>query len=112
VRELEHAIKRAVLMARRPWLAAHDLELAPGAAATDTDARFGAALRAALNARLAASSGTDDSAYQALVGLAEEELVAEALRITAGNQVAAARLLGINRTTLRSKMRGSEPDTT
>jgi DNA-binding NtrC family response regulator len=113
VRELEHAIKRAVLMARRPWLAAHDLEVAPVVAATDTEARFGAAVRAALNARLAVAGGrADDSAYQALLGLAEEELVAEALRITDGNQVAAARLLGINRTTLRSKMRGVDPEST
>jgi len=107
VRELEHAIKRAVLMARRPWLAAHDLELAPAAAAVDVDSRFGAALRAALSARLAAAAGdgTDESAYQALIALAEQQLVAEALRVTEGNQVAAARLLGINRTTLRSKIR-------
>jgi DNA-binding NtrC family response regulator len=113
VRELENAIKRAVLMARRPWVAVHDLELTAVVAANDTDARFSAALRAALNARLAAASGSaDDSAYQALLGLAEEQLVAEALRITEGNQVAAARLLGVNRTTLRSKMRGSEPEST
>jgi DNA-binding NtrC family response regulator len=112
VRELEHAIKRAVLMARRPWLAVHDLELAPGPAASDTDTRFAAALRAALNARLAIAAGADDSAYQALLALAEQELVAEALRLTEGNQVAAARLLGINRTTLRSKMRGAGPEAT
>jgi DNA-binding NtrC family response regulator len=112
VRELEHAIKRAVLMARRPWLAAHDLELAPAPAATDADARFAAAVRVALAARLAAATDgtTADSAYQALLGLAEQELVAEALRVTEGNQVAAARLLGINRTTLRSKIRGGGTD--
>ncbi|HJR70681.1 MAG TPA: sigma-54 dependent transcriptional regulator [Gammaproteobacteria bacterium] len=112
VRELEHAIKRAVLMARRPWLAAHDLDLAPAIAAGDTDARFGAAVREALTARLATAGGADDSAYQTLLGLAEQQLVAEALRLTNGNQVAAARLLGINRTTLRSKMRGAEPEST
>jgi DNA-binding NtrC family response regulator len=109
VRELEHAIKRAVLMARRPWIAAHDLELTSVIAADDADSRFGVAVRTALGARLAATTGdgaSTDSIYQALIGLAEQELVAEALRITEGNQVAASRLLGINRTTLRSKMRG------
>ena len=108
VRELENAIKRAVLVARRPWIAAHDLELTPLIAADDADSRFGAAVRTALGARLATPTvdgALTESAYQALIGLAEQELVAEALRITEGNQVAASRLLGINRTTLRSKMR-------
>jgi DNA-binding NtrC family response regulator len=113
VRELEHAIKRAVLMARRPWIAVHDLELTAAVVANDADSRFGAAVRTALCARLAApvaDGASTDSVYQALIGLAEQELVAEALRITAGNQVAASRLLGINRTTLRSKMRGDSEE--
>jgi DNA-binding protein Fis len=60
-----------------------------------------------LKARLAARDGAQtESVYQALIGFAEEELVAEALELTAGNQVAAAKLLGINRTTLRNKVRG------
>jgi DNA-binding NtrC family response regulator len=107
VRELEHAIKRAVLMARRSWLAAHDLELNVPAPPPDADRLFGTAARTALKARLAARAGAQtESVYQALIGFAEEELVAEALEITAGNQVAAAKLLGINRTTLRNKVRG------
>jgi DNA-binding NtrC family response regulator len=107
VRELEHAIKRGVLMARRPWLAAHDLEITAAVAPRDATSALAAAARAALQARLAAGPGADgESVYQALIGFAEEELVAAALELTGGNQVAASKLLGINRTTLRNKIRG------
>ena len=106
VRELEHAIKRSVLVARGPFLAAHDLEL-PDAAPTDANAGDEAALktaiRAALRDRLDTGTG-EGTVFQELVQLTEEELVAEALRITDGNQVAASRLLGLNRTTLRKKL--------
>jgi len=106
VRELEHTIKRSVLMARGPFLAAHDLEL-PHAETTgadsDDEASLRTALRAALRDRLDNGVG-EGTVFQQLVQLAEQELVAEALRITGGNQVAASKLLGLNRTTLRKKL--------
>jgi DNA-binding NtrC family response regulator len=106
VRELEHCIKRSVLMARGPFLAAHDLELAERNAArgeSNAETVLKAAIRGALRARLAL--GDNGAAFQYLVQLTEEELVAEALAITGDNQVAASKLLGLNRTTLRKKVR-------
>jgi DNA-binding protein Fis len=38
------------------------------------------------------------------VELTGRELIAEALRLTQGNQVAASRLLGLHRTTMRKKI--------
>lgn len=113
VRELEHSIKRSVLLARGPALSVHDLRLASGAAAPDppdppetlgrnTPAALGALVRELL------SKGVDregeNGLFHSIIGLVERELIAEALSRSGNNQVAAARLLGINRTTLRNKM--------
>jgi len=105
VRELEHAIKRAVLTARGPFIAVHDLDLVDTASTSsgpDDETSLRSALRAALHDRLGRGEG---AAFQELIELTERELVAEALRITDGNQVAASKLLGLNRTTLRKKLR-------
>jgi DNA-binding NtrC family response regulator len=108
VRELEHAIKRAALTARGPLLTVHDLELAPAQLEDGVRAEPLEALRAAVRdaLRALAERGEDAPIFDAIVGLAERESVAEALRLTGGNQVAAARLIGLNRTTLRKKMGG------
>ena len=46
-----------------------------------------------------------DNLYDEAVVLAEREVIARVLRRTSGNQVQAAKTLGITRTTLRTKMR-------
>ncbi len=43
--------------------------------------------------------------YRRVMALAEEPLIVGALRKCGGNQVRAARMLGINRNTLRAKLR-------
>lgn len=43
--------------------------------------------------------------YRALVESLEKPLISRVLKQTAGNQLQAARILGINRNTLRSKIR-------
>ena len=48
--------------------------------------------------------GAGASAFHEIVGGVEEILVREALRMTSGNQVKAAALLNLNRTTLRKKI--------
>ncbi|TPW09808.1 MAG: hypothetical protein FD130_2398, partial [Halothiobacillaceae bacterium] len=40
-----------------------------------------------------------------LVAQIEQDVIEEALKITHGNQVTAAKLLGLHRTTLRNKQR-------
>jgi two-component system nitrogen regulation response regulator GlnG len=73
---------------------------AGGAAAPLED--LSRAVRTAL--RHLAATAPDDPIFQTIVEATERECVAEALRLTGGNQVAAARLIGLNRTTLRKKM--------
>jgi len=43
--------------------------------------------------------------YRVVVGGIEKALIEKALEYTSGNQITAARLLGINRNTIRSKIR-------
>ena len=106
VRELEHAIKRAVLAARGETVTVHDLELAAGSRAADGDD----GLRRRLDAEATRMLGNPDdyggsgALYPRLMDTAAIALIEAALRVTDGNQVAAARLLGINRSTLRKKL--------
>lgn len=109
VRELENLLRRSVLKARGSVLTLHDLDLpdAPPAQPLLNEASakdLAEAARHALFAYGTSGSSTTPNLFHAIVGLVETTLVDEALRLTEGNQVAASRLLGINRTTLRKKM--------
>lgn len=44
-------------------------------------------------------------AYRLIVERVEQELIEKALEITEGNQIVAAKVLGINRNTIRNKIR-------
>lgn len=114
VRELEHVIKRSVLMARSNTITAQDLvmptptlEKASTTIATDSLAQLGAALRAVLNEAIGRHEW-QDGIFHHLIGYAETELIAEALRISNDNQLLAAKKLGLHRTTLRNKMPKSD----
>ncbi len=61
------------------------------------------AAKAALHERLSVGVSPSQSVYHSVVGEVEEVLVQEALEMTGGNQVKAADLLGVNRTTLRKR---------
>jgi two-component system, NtrC family, nitrogen regulation response regulator GlnG len=43
--------------------------------------------------------------YQAVIGDIEKSLIEKALEYTSGNQILAAQILGINRNTIRSKIK-------
>jgi len=109
VRELEHCIKRSVLAARGKTVAIHDLELPDERADTSTD---DANLRQLLKVQAAKMVAEPDEyggsgkVYQHLMDAAGLALIQAALRLTNDNQVAAANLLGINRSTLRKKLSG------
>ncbi len=116
VRELEHTIKRAALVARGAALSTHDIDIDAGDETATPGPDAGDRLRAMVRAwadDTFANLGDDNStggaaSYQDIVRWVEEELVAAALARTGGNQVAASRMLGLNRTTLRSKIRKPE----
>jgi DNA-binding NtrC family response regulator len=112
VRELENAIRKAVLLTQGRRLTAVDfsLDLAGSGTANPAgpDLPLGAlrrAAREALGLSLAiGDAATSSGVFQQVVMAVEDTLIEEALRLTRGNQVAGARLLGLSRTTLRKKL--------
>lgn len=113
IRELQSVLKQAVLSAYGPVLLRESLPTSFTASSAGTPAPssppIGAepALEAAwnrfVNERLAAGT---ENLYAEALNLMERELLVQVLRATEGNQVQAARILGINRGSLRTKIRG------
>lgn len=91
VRELEHLIQRAVVVAQGPLITLDDL---PALTGQDEHAGAGPRLRELLELPL-------DEAVQAL----ERMLIKRALAQAEGNKAEAARLLGIHRTALYAKLK-------
>jgi len=103
VRELENAIKRALVLASSEVLAPEDFAFLD-AASGDEDApvSLGDLVRSELDRAL---EGSDDGElYRRVVESVERPLLEAALARTGGNQIKAAALLGINRNTLRKKI--------
>jgi len=123
VRELKHAVEYAAVIARGGVLRPEHLPQAvqaggaggqPGAAADAAGDSAAAAVAAAVKAwaaarRTAGESGADERGpelHRRALELVEAALLREALAHTGGNRTAAARLLGLDRATLRTKLRG------
>jgi DNA-binding NtrC family response regulator len=111
VRELEHVIRRAALTSRGPLMSVHDFDFELPAAESRT--LHGNTLQDVLTdlddlARRVVASGSRDgtagAAYDTAVAAWERALVRAALEATGGNQVAAARILGMHRSTLRTRL--------
>ena len=115
VRELEHTIKRAVLVAKGSHLKLADLGITPppvehSQADTQTFLKLTQAIREALHqlirqTQLTQTDENGEGLFHKLVAQIEQDVIEEALKITHGNQVTAAKLLGLHRTTLRNKQR-------
>jgi two-component system nitrogen regulation response regulator GlnG len=104
VRELQSALKQAILQARGPVLLPDFL---PPALRSPTPAEPAEAgptpeLAGFIEQRLAAGS---QDLYAETLALMERQLLTRVLRECGGNQVQAARLLGITRGSLRTKLR-------
>jgi two-component system nitrogen regulation response regulator GlnG len=109
VRELENAVLRASLLAPASTVHADDIELSRGGvrpSSSNLDA--GASLTDLIARRISEmidSNGKEPrDLYQKLVGELEKPLIEIALERAGGNQVHAARILGLNRNTLRKKL--------
>lgn len=104
VRELRNAIFRLALLARENSIDRVLVEEALGRAEAMNPAAPAAGLANALRAWIAAERPADGTLYHRALAELERPLFEHALERTAGNQIAAARLLGINRNTLRKHM--------
>jgi DNA-binding NtrC family response regulator len=107
IAELSNVLRRAGILSSTGVITADDLGDSLTARRSSVrrggDSALGRAAKEALRERLAVAAAPDASAYHDVVSIVEEALVQEALDITDGNQVKAADLLGVNRTTLRKK---------
>jgi DNA-binding NtrC family response regulator len=105
VRELENTIQRAVVLSTAEILLPKDLPL--GAAAAKENAHEPAAVAGAMTTAQAIEvllkAAQSDPEIQLLPWL-EREFTLHAMRATRGNQVRAAKLLGITRATLRKRL--------
>ena len=109
VRELENAVVRASLLAPTNTVRADDVELGRGDVRLSSSNPDSAASLTDLIARriseMIESNGKEPrDLYQKLVAELEKPLIEIALERAGGNQVHAARILGLNRNTLRKKL--------
>jgi len=109
VRELEHAVEYACVVARGGSLVPEHLPPVtdsdvPHAHEGSMDGGIAAAVKAWVAAHWPADVSADGDLHDRLVGFVEAALVDEALARVAGNRTAAARVLGVDRATLRSKL--------
>ncbi|MHC4200296.1 MAG: sigma-54-dependent transcriptional regulator [Planctomycetota bacterium] len=106
VRELEHCIHRAMIFTRGYPIQPDDihraLERSAGRPATESATRGQDRLRETVQEYLKHRSGT--STHTQFLETVDKLLVAEALKLTQGNQTRAAKLLGLTRPTLQAKM--------
>jgi len=116
VRELENAIQRAMVMAAGGVVLPEHLPIeasaAPAVAIADASLEDIIERRLAESVRALRGSPGSANLHGLMVGLVEKPLLRAVMRETRGNQLRAAQLLGINRNTLRKKLKehGIDPD--
>ncbi|MCP4040048.1 MAG: sigma-54-dependent Fis family transcriptional regulator [bacterium] len=103
VRELENAIKRALVLSSSDMLTPDDFGfLSTEAQAGGDGSSFEEILRSEIRATIEEPDAHD--LYRELLERVERPLLEAVLARTAGNQIRAAAILGINRNTLRKKI--------
>jgi two-component system nitrogen regulation response regulator GlnG len=115
VRELENVIQRAMVMASGGVILPEHLPIGPvsAAASVAADASLEEIIERKMVECVRGLRGQASANLHGLmVGLVEKPLLRAIMRETKGNQVRAAQLLGINRNTLRKKLKehGIDPD--
>ncbi|MDP4575273.1 nitrogen regulation protein NR(I) [Qipengyuania sp. G39] len=104
VRELRNVVFRLALLAREDIIDVDSVadtigtEISTGSGAPDSG------FSAAIDGWLAENGNSHGTLYHAVLASFEKPLFEHALRMTEGNQLRAAQLLGINRNTLRKRL--------
>ncbi len=101
VRELRNALEHAVVVARGKAILPEHI---PEHVTRRRGAEFSAAAADRLADAFLAANGGAEGLYGKFLETLEEPLIRRVMEMCGGNQVKAARMLGINRTTLRKKI--------
>jgi DNA-binding NtrC family response regulator len=104
VRELESVVRRALLFKPGYPITVKDVRrvvLASPGAQTSDDQSLSALVKESLSR---AARGESVGVYDELIEIVERELFAQSIKFARGNQVRAARWLGISRLTLRQRL--------
>ncbi|MES2443779.1 MAG: nitrogen regulation protein NR(I) [Pseudomonadota bacterium] len=110
VRELENLMRRIAALSRDEWIDAHAIRRALGEASAGPTAARDPGIEAAVRARLERiaieepSALDDGTLYDRIIGEVERPLIEAMLERHGGNQLRAARAMGINRNTLRKRL--------
>ena len=104
VRELRNFIYRLALLAREELIDAESVAPLLAQTARNEGEAIGSGLDGAVTDWLATHRPSAGNVYDAALAAFERPLFLHALRETAGNQLRAAQLLGINRNTLRKRL--------
>ncbi|HJS07666.1 MAG TPA: helix-turn-helix domain-containing protein, partial [Pirellulales bacterium] len=104
VRQLQSTIKQAILRATAPILMVQDLppELQPSAAGDRDTSETADELEQFINKQIEVGG---PHIFEDVVATVKRQMLLRALRQTEGNQVHAAKVLGITRGTLRNEIR-------
>lgn len=100
IRELENVIERAVIMSVSPLI---DLSLLPDGLNPEKSGEKAFGIKEYIKAEVAVS-GVDEI-YSKVLGKLEKELIGEIMINTDNNKSQAAKMLGINRNTLKAKLK-------
>jgi len=104
VRELENCLLRAAVLAPGHTLTAADLSLTESSPPPPLATSLADTLRIAVNGLIDDPNRPVNDLHAAVVAAVERPLIEKVLRLTNGNQLRAAEMLGINRNTLRKKI--------
>jgi two-component system nitrogen regulation response regulator GlnG len=108
IRELENVLKRAVVLTTTDTITPEHLPLSISRFSEPADKKK-IFLEDLIEARLQLYASklppdTEGDLYEMIIGQVEKSLIEKVIRKTSGNQIQAARILGINRNTLRKKI--------
>ena len=104
VRELRNVVYRLALLAREETIDEDTARAVLAVEAPSGDSAMPGDFAAALADFLAREAPIEGALYDAALAAFERPLFAHALAVTGGNQLRAAKLLGINRNTLRKRL--------